>query len=1053
TNVLAADFEEGVSTGGTPGLNHPILGATVIQNNVWYHAAVTYDGTTLRLYLNGAQESSLVVGRPPRSDSIQHAGIGSALTSTGVAAGFFGGTIDESRIWNVARSAAQILAGKDVEIPTASGLLGRWGFNDSCGGVLDSSGKGQNGTLSGLNCTFVAGAPFASTPNAAPVVNAGVDQTITLPAAAPLNGSYTDDGLSGLPVTTLWTKTSGPGTVTFGNAAALTTTASFSTAGTYVLTLTANDGLLPGSDDVSITATGVVNQAPVVNAGQDVAITLPTTVATLAGSVTDDGLPGTGVTIQWTMVSGPGTVTFANAAAASTTATFSVQGSYVLQLTANDGALSSNDTATITVNASATNKAIQFGTNSYVTFGAAPGLGSATFTIETWFRRDGAGVATFSGTGGVTAIPLVTKGMAEAEGSTVDMNYFLGISSTTSTLVADFEDMATGLNHPVAGTTAIPADGTWHHAAASYDGTTWRLYLDGSLQTQLVVGNFTPRFDSIQHAALATALNSTGVVTSGQTQGSFNGVLDEARIWNYARSAQQISHGRALEISSSAPGLLGRWGLNDGSGTVVGDSSGRGITGTATGTFTWVAGAPFPGPANTAPIATNDSATTAENSAAIAIAVLANDTDADGDALAVTAASTPAHGTTSINPNGTVAYTPASNFFGRTATVNVTVTKVNTPPVAINDSYSTNKNVPLTVAAPGVLTNDTDADSDTLSAIGASGPAHGTLTTFNADGSFTYTPTAGYAGPDSFTYRANDGVADSNLATVSLTVNAVNSAPVAINDSYSTNEDTALTVAAPGVLGNDTDVDGDVLTAIVVAGPSHGTLTLNANGSVIYTPAADYNGPDSFTYKANDGTVTSNVATVALTVVAVNNPPVAANDSFTGTEDTLLTVAAPGVLGNDTDVDSPALTAVLASGPAHGALTLNANGGFSYTPAANYNGPDSFTYEARDAVLDSNVATVTITVNAVNHAPVATNDSFSVNEDTALVVVAPGVLGNDTDVDSNPLTAVLVSGPSHGTLTLNANGSFSYTPAVNYNGPDSFTYKANDGSLDSNVAT
>src|SRR5207244_4339867 len=233
--------------------------------------------------------------------------------------------------------------------------------------------------------------PFSSSANAAPVVNAGVDQSITLPAAAPLNGSYTDDGLSGLPVTTLWTMTSGPGTVTFGNAAALTTTASFSAAGTYVLPLTANDG-----------------------------------------------------------------------------------------------ALSSNDTATITVNASATNKAIQFGTNSYVTFGAAPGLGSATFTIETWFRRDGAGVATFSGTGGVTAIPLVTKGMAETEGSTVDMTYFLGISSTTSTLVADFEDMATGLNHPVAGATAIPADGTWHHAAASYDGTTWRLYLDGSLQTQLV---------------------------------------------------------------------------------------------------------------------------------------------------------------------------------------------------------------------------------------------------------------------------------------------------------------------------------------------------------------------------------------------------------------------------------------------------------------------------------------------------------------------------------------------------------------------------------------
>src|SRR5207247_6115553 len=214
------------------------------------------------------------------------------LTSTGVAAGFFGGTIDESRIWNVARSAAQILAGKDVEIPTASGLLGRWGFNDSCGGVLDSSGKGQNGTLSGLNCTFVAGAPFASNPNAAPVANAGPDQSVTLPAAASLTGSYTDDGLSAFPVTTLWSKTSGPGTVTFGNATALSTTANFSAQGTYVLTLTANDGLLSGSDDITITATGVVNQPPVVNAGPDQPIRLPATVATLAGPVSDDGRPG-----------------------------------------------------------------------------------------------------------------------------------------------------------------------------------------------------------------------------------------------------------------------------------------------------------------------------------------------------------------------------------------------------------------------------------------------------------------------------------------------------------------------------------------------------------------------------------------------------------------------------------------------------------------------------------------------------------------------------------------------------------------------------------------
>src|SRR5207253_454100 len=134
---------------------------------------------------------------------------------------------------------------------------------------------------------------------------------------------------------------------------------------------------------------------------------------------------------------------------------------------------------------------------------------------------------------------------------------------------------------------------------------------------------------------------------------------------------------------------------------------------------------------------------------------------------------------------------------------------------------------------------------------------------------------------------------------VSISVTPVNDAPVAVNDSYTTAEDTPLTVAAPGVLGNDTDVEGAWRTTVQVAGPSHGTLSLNANGSFTYTPAANYNGADSFTYKANDGSADSNVATVSLTVTAVNDAPVAVNDSYTTAEDTSLTVATPGVLGND----------------------------------------------------------------------------------------------------------------------------------------------------------
>ena len=241
----------------------------------------------------------------------------------------------------------------------------------------------------------------------------------------------------------------------------------------------------------------------------------------------------------------------------------------------------------------------------------------------------------------------------------------------------------------------------------------------------------------------------------------------------------------------------------------------------------------------------------------------------------------------------------------------------NRAPLAVNDSYTTNQGTTLTVASPGLLTDDTDADGNTLTAIKVTNPAHGTVTV-NANGSFTYTPTAGFSGTDTFTYKANDGLVDSNTATVTITVNApVNRAPVAANDSYTTNQGTQLTVASPGLLSNDTDADGNALTAIKVTNPIHGAVTVNATGSFTYTPAAGFSGADSFTYKANDGLADSDTATVAITVnAAANHAPVAVNDSYATNQGTQLTVVSPGLLSNDTDADGNALTAIKVTNPA-----------------------------------------------------------------------------------------------------------------------------------------
>jgi VCBS repeat-containing protein len=454
--------------------------------------------------------------------------------------------------------------------------------------------------------------------------------------------------------------------------------------------------------------------------------------------------------------------------------------------------------------------------------------------------------------------------------------------------------------------------------------------------------------------------------------------------------------------------------------------------------------------------------------------VLANDTDVESATLGAAVVSLPSHGTLGVfdTDDGGFRYTPAANYVGTDSftyqateggllsaetTVTITITPVNDLPVAVADSVSTAEDTQLVTAAMALTTNDSDletADADLVASL-VTGAAHGTVVVA-ADGSFTYMPAPDYAGGDSFTYRVTDADGgQSDPATVSLTVTPVNDAPVAVADVRSTNEDVVLSGAS--VLGNDVDVDaGTTLQAVLDTPPARGTLVLNANGTFTYTPLLNDNGSVTLEYHATDGTSASGSVSVTITIVPVNDPPVAVADGGTTAEDALLSVVAPGLKANDTDVESTttSLTASLWTQAGHGAAVVNANGSWSYTPAANYNGPDSFTYRVFDGTAFSSPGTVTITVTPVNDPPVADADSYAPKEDQALVVPAgSGVLVGDLDVDSAALTAILVTGPSRGTLSLLASGAFTYTPAANANGPDSFTYRASDGALQSSVAT
>ncbi len=290
-------------------------------------------------------------------------------------------------------------------------------------------------------------------------------------------------------------------------------------------------------------------------------------------------------------------------------------------------------------------------------------------------------------------------------------------------------------------------------------------------------------------------------------------------------------------------------------------------------------------------------------------------------------------------------------------------------------------------------------------------------------------------------------IADGWSLAITTSTTPCNREPAAVDDSFSTTEDTTLEVAAAqGVLANDTDADGDSLEVETLSGPSHGTLTLNDDGSFTYEPNPNFNGTDGFTYRASDGTADSNVATVTIAVNSANDAPDALDDAVPTGEDEAVAI---DVLANDRDVDADTLSITGLSDPAHGTVVLD-GGKINYTPARNYNGPDSFDYTVSDGNGGTDTATVNISVAPVNDAPVARDDAFTTREDTA---ATGNVLDNDTDIDSSGITAREVDGPSHGTLKLDADGSYTYTPDADYQGTDSFTYRASDGTLGSRTAT
>jgi hypothetical protein len=456
------------------------------------------------------------------------------------------------------------------------------------------------------------------------------------------------------------------------------------------------------------------------------------------------------------------------------------------------------------------------------------------------------------------------------------------------------------------------------------------------------------------------------------------------------------------------------------------------------------------------PLAQNDAAI-ATDGQPLTINVLSNDSDADGDALTVTAVTPPAHGTATI-AGGAIVYTPAIPFTGTdtfrytvndgrggTASAMVTITvdpAPDRPPQAVRDVVTTSYGRPVTI---DVLSNDSDPDGDPLSIVGVTQPPNGSVTVNGT--TVTYTPNPGFSGVDRFTYTVSDGHGGTSTAIVTITVTLQtpppNRPPVAVDDTATTAFAQSATI---DVLANDTDPDRDPLVITGVTPPANGTATVAGN-AVTYTPAAGFSGTDRFMYSINDGRGGTSTAAVTVTVLPQpNRPPVAVDDAATTASGQPVTV---NVLANDSDPDGDPLTISGVTAPANG--TVSAIGGtITYTPAAGFAGTDRFTYSIDDGRGGSATAAVTITIAPpANQPPVAFDDTATTVTDQPVDIA---VLNNDNDPDGDPLTIASVTSPANGTATINGT-LVTYTPAFRFAGTDTFNYTISDGRGGTSTAT
>src|SRR6188768_589223 len=424
------------------------------------------------------------------------------------------------------------------------------------------------------------------------------------------------------------------------------------------------------------------------------------------------------------------------------------------------------------------------------------------------------------------------------------------------------------------------------------------------------------------------------------------------------------------------------------------------------------------------------------------------------------------NGSVVMNPDGTYTYTPDPDFNGMdtitymvcdtngdcsTAEIIITITPVNDVPVAVDDTNTTNEDTPVMGNAS---TNDTPSGDggNTWSLVGVDGGATNGSVVMNPDGTYTYTPDPDFNGMDTITYTVCDTNADCDTAIIVITITPVNDVPVAVDDTNTTMEDTPVSGDAST---NDTASGdgGNTWTLVGVdGGATNGSVVMNPDGTYTYTPDPDFNGMDTITYMVCDTNGDCSTAEIIITITPVNDAPVAVDDTNTTNEDT-------PVMGDASTNDTPSgdggnmWTLVGVDGAAtNGSVVMNPDGTYTYTPDPDFNGMDTITYMVCDTNGDCSTAEIIITITPVNDVPVAVDDTNTTNEDTPVMGDAST---NDTPSGDGGNTWSLVGvdgGAMHGSVVMNPDGTYTYTPETNFNGMDTITYMVCDTNGDCSTA-